>query len=205
MSSTESGPSFSAENPVRSPLHPPRRAWQLAASLVLLLSLPVVALAGEPDAPPSAAPALFEPAMPTIPESISRPAGWPTAAPTALNNHVLSSILELPGGPLEPVDENGNLLPLTDDSATPQRTGTEESKPASDGTVVLADYQEAVTSPSTATASSASAELPGMKSIEMAMVVARVGSEVVLAGDLMTPAASEWLAKVSPGLKPEQI
>ncbi len=205
MSSTESGPSFSAEYPVRSSLRPPRRAWQLAASLVLFLSLPVVALAGEPDAPPSAAPALFEPAMPTIPESISRPAGWPTAAPTALNNHVLSSILELPGGPLEPVDENGNLLPLTDDSATPQRTGTEESKPASDGTVVLADYQEAVTSPSTATASSASADLPGMKSIEMAMVVARVGSEVVLAGDLMTPAASEWLAKVSPGLKPEQI
>ena len=39
----------------------------------------------------------------------------------------------------------------------------------------------------------------------MAQVVARVGPEVVLAGDLMTPAASEWLNKVSPGLEPEQV
>jgi peptidyl-prolyl cis-trans isomerase SurA len=37
------------------------------------------------------------------------------------------------------------------------------------------------------------------------MVVARIGPEVVLEGDLLTPSALNWLAKVSPGLKPEQV
>ena len=49
------------------------------------------------------------------------------------------------------------------------------------------------------------AVIPGEQSLETAMIVARVGSEVVLESDLLTPSATAWLAKVSPGLKPEQI
>jgi parvulin-like peptidyl-prolyl isomerase len=41
--------------------------------------------------------------------------------------------------------------------------------------------------------------------LETARVVARVGPEVVLESDLLTPKALEWLASVSPGLKPEQV
>ena len=57
-----------------------------------------------------AEPELFKPVMPTIPESVSRPADWPTNIPATLSKHVLSSILEKPGAPLEPVDEDGNPL-----------------------------------------------------------------------------------------------
>ena len=132
--------------------------------------------------------------MPTIPESISRPSNWPTSIPSTLSKNVLSSILEKPGSPLEPIDEDGN--PLVQD------TNHNESKDESSD-IVLADYEEAplATKPNR----SAKADLPGMKSLEMAEVIARVGPEVVLAGDLMTPAASEWLKQVSPGLRPEQI
>ena len=144
-----------------------------------------------------AEPEIFKPVMPTIPESISRPADWPTNIPSTLSKHVLSSILEKPGSPLEPVDEDGN--PLV--SNTQDEQGQNKSS-----TVILADYEEAQEpGKSTGTTEPSVDDIPGMKSIDMAQVVARVGPEVVLAGDLMTPAASEWLNKVSPGLQPEQI
>jgi parvulin-like peptidyl-prolyl isomerase len=41
--------------------------------------------------------------------------------------------------------------------------------------------------------------------LETAMVVARVGPEVVLESDLLTPKALEWLASVSSGLERDQI
>jgi parvulin-like peptidyl-prolyl isomerase len=43
------------------------------------------------------------------------------------------------------------------------------------------------------------------QSLQTAMVVARVGPEVVLESDLITPSVAEWLEKVTPTLKPEQI
>jgi hypothetical protein len=150
-------------------------------------------VADEPQAS-GETPELFQPVMPTIPESISRPSDWPTSIPSTLSKNVLSSILEKPGAPLEPVDEDGN--PLVRDTKH-----KETDRGSSD--VVLADYEEThVTAEQTG---SAEVETPGMKSLDMAQVVARVGPEVVLAGDLMTPAASEWIKKVSPGLRPEQI
>jgi len=42
-------------------------------------------------------------------------------------------------------------------------------------------------------------------SLEAALVVARVGPEVVLEADLLTPKALEWLAQVSPGMPPEKV
>ncbi|MBM4022960.1 MAG: hypothetical protein FJ284_12115 [Planctomycetes bacterium] len=43
------------------------------------------------------------------------------------------------------------------------------------------------------------------RSLDAAMVVARVGPEVVLEADLLTPKAVEWLEQVGPGLPPEKV
>ena len=167
-----------------------------AIAAALSVYMTCAALATEP-VQAGAEPEIFKPVMPTIPESISRPSDWPTNIPSTLSKHVLSSILEKPGASLEPVDEDGN--PLV--SNTQDEQGQNKSS-----TVILADYEEAQ-EPGKSTGSTEPSvdDIPGMKSIDMAQVVARVGPEVVLAGDLMTPAASEWLNKVSPGLQPEQI
>ena len=78
-------------------------------------------------------PELFQPVMPTIPESISRPSDWPTSIPSTLSKNVLSSILEKPGAPLEPVDDDGNPL-VRDIEHKENDHGSSE--------VVLADYEE---------------------------------------------------------------
>lgn len=51
----------------------------------------------------------------------------------------------------------------------------------------------------------ADALLSHAQSLQTAMVIARVGPEVVLESDLITPSVAEWLEKVTPGLKPEQV
>jgi hypothetical protein len=72
-----------------------------------------------------------------------------------------------------------------------------EPWPAADEGVVKAAFE--------APAADAAPALPEAKSLEAAMVVARVGPEVVLEADLLTPKALEWLEKVAPGLPPEQV
>jgi parvulin-like peptidyl-prolyl isomerase len=156
------------------------------------------------DEPAAAAPAVFTPVIPTIPESVSRPKGWPTGIPASVSQHVLSSIRDNPGGPLEPVDPEGR--PLATEQAKEAGGGAVATAAVDRGNssgIIQADYEEATQA--TPSEAGSSDDIPGMQSVEMAMVVARVGPEVVLAGDLMTPAATEWLAKVSPNLKPEQI
>jgi len=131
--------------------------------------------------------------VPTQPKALSRPQEWPKGADSkgvhgAIGKHVLSSIRENPGAPFDVL--------------------TPESVASAANTIVKAQYDEPFippTLPASATASSQDLARLDMQSLETAMVVARVGPEVVLEGDLMTPAATEWLAKVSPGLKPEQI
>ena len=176
------------------------------ATWLLLCCGGAVVVNADHSKPPSdpAAPAIFKPAIPTIPESISRPKGWPSSIPASVSKHVLSSILDVPGGDLEPVDDDGNpLLPAADSGDTGNDSRTKQEQQSE---VVLADYEEELASDTTADGPTSSVDnIPGIQSVEMAMVVARVGSEVVLAGDLMTPTASAWLTKVSPGLKPEQI
>ena len=80
-----------------------------AIAAALSVYMTCAALATEP-VQAGAEPEIFKPVMPTIPESISRPSDWPTNIPSTLSKHVLSSILEKPGSPLEPVDEDGNPL-----------------------------------------------------------------------------------------------
>ncbi len=116
------------------------------------------------------------PLMPTVPQAVSRPADWPGGTPA--EQHVLSSIRARPGSPLEPI-------------AAVVEAASRSPAPADDG-VVPAQYQ------------SAAADQAG-ESLDAAAVVARVGSEVVLEADLLTPSAMAWLEKVSPGLQPEQV
>jgi len=164
--------------------------------------LPAAMAADDRPATPSA-PAVFTPVIPTIPDAISRPKGWPTSIPASVSQHVLSSIRDNPGGPLEPVDSEGRPLSTkqADEAADDSTTTAAESGGATG--VIQADYEEVA--PAAAAAAGSPEDTPGYQSVEMALVVARVGPEVVLAGDLMTPAATEWLAKVSPNLQPEQI
>jgi hypothetical protein len=167
---------------------------------VLMLALAVrdVSFARASEPQPTAPPPL-EPIMrpsqivPEQPKAISRPDSWPSGKkpdgnPEAIGKHILSSIRENPGAPLEPLE-----------AITPEAVA---------GSVIQAQYTESFVPPqlpASATATSQDLARLNMQSLETAMVVARVGPEVVLEGDLMTPAASEWLAKVSPGLQPEQI
>jgi hypothetical protein len=158
----------------------------------IAVSLPLVAfgqrvgspLAGGEAAPPAVLqPATIDPAapayLPHIPESVSRPAGWPTSpAASDAARHVLSSIRVLPD---EPLTEAGGPIPAA--SAEPQG-------------VTPAQY---------AAPAPLEVNLAEARSLEAALVVARVGPEVVLEADLLTPKALEWLEKVSPGLPPEKV
>jgi len=126
--------------------------------------------------------------VPHVPKAISRPDDWPGKKTGGKkgDNHVLSSIRTDPGGPIVPIDF-GPDLPGTKDEGVKQ-----------------AQFQEPVANAGSE-AVDASTLLAEAQSLETAMVVARVGPEVVLEGDLLTPSALNWLAKVSPGLTPEQV
>ena len=126
--------------------------------------------------------------MPHVPKALSRPEGWPGGtgeSKQGQENHVLSSILPNPGGPLEPVE-----IP----------TKKSDAKATGNSGVIQAGFEETLPSGSAVAGQSA-----GMQSLDNARVVARVGPEVVLEGDLLTPTALAWLDKVSGGLTPEQI
>ena len=134
--------------------------------------------------------------VPTIPAATSRPADWPTTAPKSadpknsdndkpLDNHVLSSIRANPGAPLGPVRDL-----IASEVAKAVASGSGEG-------VVPAAYESTV-------AAGTSGE-PEFKSLETALVVARVGPEVVLEADLLTPKAVEFLEKVTPGMPPEKV
>ena len=114
--------------------------------------------------------------VPNVPSSPSRPTGWPTGPTTnELEKHVLSSIRARPGEPL-------------DEIALTAATADEE------GQVIQTQHLAVASGPR-----------PEAQSLAAAMVVARVGPEVVLEADLLTPKALEWLAQVSPGLPPEKV
>ena len=146
-----------------------------------------VVVAQDPAAPNSGPRATVEPAqMPTMPEAVSRPEGWPTSKGKPSDNHVLSSIRANPGAPLEPV---GELIA----SEVAKAVGTAAA--SGDGDVKQAAFEAPAGPPPQV----------GFQSLEAARVVARVGPEVVLEADLLTPKALEWLEKVTPGMPPEKV
>jgi hypothetical protein len=165
----------------------PRHRRVPAASLLVAAAVACAGVAGAQDATPRGG---VPPAqVPTIPEAGSRPAHWPTGSrgdgDKPVDNHVLSSIRANPGAPLEPV---GELI------------ASEVSKAvaaARDSGVVPAAFQ--------APAATAGVAEPAYQSLEAALVVARVGPEVVLEADLLTPKALEWLEKVTPGMPPDKV
>ncbi len=176
-------PPFGLTMPPLSPRH--RRA--AATCLVVAAVLACTGLSVAQDATPRGG---VQPAqVPTIPEAGSRPKGWPTGPRTdgdkPLDNHVLSSIRANPGAPLEPVGE----LIASEVSKAVAASG--------DSGVVPATFQSPTTT-------NGAAE-PAYQSLEAALVVARVGPEVVLEADLLTPKALEWLEKVTPGMPPEKV
>jgi hypothetical protein len=181
---------------------PPPRLRTRRAVLSCLVAAVIAACAADAtaQAPTAQAPAARAtvPAaqIPTIPSAQSRPSDWPTDAPKnadskdadhdkPLDNHVLSSIRANPGSPLGPVRDL-----IASEVAKAVGSGTNQG-------VVPAAYE------STA-ATGASGELE-FKSLETALVVARVGPEVVLEADLLTPKALEFLEKATPGMPPEKV
>jgi parvulin-like peptidyl-prolyl isomerase len=122
-----------------------------------------------------------------VPKAVSRPAGWPTSKPKGVDNHVLSSIRENPGAPLEPVREL--IAAEVAKAVAPGASG--------DVGVVPAAFEQP--------AAGAATVPPAAQSLEMAMVVARVGPEVVLEGDLLTPKAFEYIEQVGPSMSPEDL
>ncbi|RLS30578.1 MAG: peptidyl-prolyl cis-trans isomerase [Planctomycetota bacterium] len=146
--------------------------------------------AGATQAPPMTGPASSSTSTtnltPHIPRPVSRPDSWPGRKPGG--NHVLSSIRSRPGGELEPISEPPPSV--TRAGGVPPATQT----PGDDGGV----EQTAFTEPDLL-------DISGAESLDTTQVIARVGPEVVLEGDLLTPTALEWLAKVTPGMKPGQI
>jgi len=129
---------------------------------------------------------------PSVPDPLGRPQGWPTAGGPDKGGTgkggVLSSIRAIPGSPLEPVEgPEPAMLPAGD-------------RPGQAG-VIRAGFEEPLPRAAAASASSSG----GVQVLDNAKVVARVGPEVVLQGDILTPTAMDWLEKVSPGLTPEQV
>jgi hypothetical protein len=175
-----------------------------APSIVAMLMAAVWACAGSqplvgqdvPRSPPARLPTAEEAANPAyaphMPAATSRPADWPggVAAAGAVKG-VLSSIRARPGEPLA-----GEAASLATDrpgqAGVVQTQFTEETLPP-----LPADAAPA--------ASSIPPPLPEATSVDAALKVGRVGPEVILEADLLTPKALEWLAQVSPTLPPEKL
>jgi hypothetical protein len=120
---------------------------------------------------------------PHVPQAVSRPEGWPGEAARAAVAGAVG---------MQAVDRDKHVLSSIRDTPGAALDVITLGEPGAGGEsggeagVVPAGYEEAV-------------------SLETALVVARVGPEVVLESDLLTPKALDWLASVSSGLKPEQI
>jgi hypothetical protein len=114
---------------------------------------------------------------PRIPDAASRPTAWPTSGP-AVNavKGVLSSIRTRPGEPLS--GEATSLVP----TGGVMQTQFTDAPPGGDA---LAQ--------------------PEATALEAAFVIARVGPEVVLEADLLTPKALEWLAQLPSEMPPEKL
>jgi parvulin-like peptidyl-prolyl isomerase len=159
-----------------------RRCQRWTALTTCLATILTRAAAAAPDgagvmAAPSDPMNLVAPVRsPHVPAPVSRPDAWPTDRPPAT-------------GKAAAVDKHvlSTIRSTSDDSPTILATGT---GPTGGGVVPAAH------------AVPAGAEVV---SLEAAMIVARVGPEVVLESDLLTPKALDWLESNAQGLSPEQV
>ena len=167
--------------------------WR-ALFLIALLVTPAGRADEEPDPRRAISPGL----VPFVPSAVSRPDGWPGKA---AGDAVADALEETDAAPKRLPEE-----PAADGSVNAERhvLSSIRSKPggplrATAGDVVPATFEE------TAAGQPGAAGLPEPVLLEGTRVVARVGPEVVLESDLLTPKALEWLESVSPGLSPEQV
>jgi len=130
---------------------------------------------------------------PTVAGPVSRPDGWP-GSPTGahIEMHVLSSIRKQPGGPLIPLPDVQPVSGTSDASGGVRPAAFEQPLDGAGGPPEAPRPVPPVPQP---------------KSLETARVIARVGPQVVLESDLVTPSVAAWLAKVkaAPGVTPEQV
>jgi len=164
--------------------------WLIVASAWLIASAGVRA-ADDPDPRRAINPGL----VPFVPSAVSRPDGWPG---TAAGKAVADALEETDTVPAAPAAADGSVDAERHvlSSIRPMPGGP--LRVAADG-VIPAAYEER------ADGRAAPGGLPEPVLLEGTRIVARVGPEVVLESDLLTPKALEWLDKVSPGLTPEQV
>jgi parvulin-like peptidyl-prolyl isomerase len=113
---------------------------------------------------------------PHVPEAVSRPPAWPGGAAQRAS-----------GSPAADKHVLSTIRAATDDTGVAPADGAA----AVPGGVVPAAHA----------AVDESAAVP----LETAMIVARVGPEVVLESDLLTPKALEWLEGATKGLPPDKV
>jgi hypothetical protein len=177
----------------------PRRTTSAPARRVALTALALVALTACGPALADEDPrALLSPRLlPQVPGAVMRPDGWPRGplpdeielgdaeADEAGSDRQAAEVVR--DAVARAVDKEKHVLSSI---RTVPGAAVEPSAAASGGDaesgVVRIGYDEAI-------------------SLDTALVVARVGSEVVLESDLLTPKAVEWLESVSAGLSPEQV
>jgi hypothetical protein len=162
-------------------------AWPVLA--LAWLGALVVPARGADDPDPRRA---IDPGLvPFVPSTVSRPDGWPgTAAGKAVADALEES--QTPAAADGSVDAERHVL-----SSIRAKPGG-PLRVTGDG-VVPANFEQAADGPAP------SRGLPEPVLLEGTRIVARVGPEVVLESDLLTPKALEWLEQVSPGLTPEQV
>ena len=115
---------------------------------------------------------------PHVPEPVSRPESWPSGTPGKETDVTAPPDKHILSTIRQQPPADGGVVPATGSAAGP-------------GEVVAAGH-----------ALPADAEVV---SVDAAMIVARVGPEVVLESDLLTPKALDWLDGATKGLTPEQI
>jgi hypothetical protein len=173
--------------------HPPPRPrrrplpWPALALVWLAAAAAPARGADDPDPRRAIDPGL----VPFVPATVSRPDGWPGSAA---------------GRAVAEALEESDTTPSADGSVNAERhvLSSIRAKPggplrAVDDGVVPANFEQP------ADGQAPSRGLPEPVLLEGAKIVARVGPEVVLESDLLTPKALEWLEQVSPGLTPEQV
>jgi hypothetical protein len=166
------------------PAHNRRRRWRIAllACLALALRAADAAAAAPGDVAPQAAAdplVLVAPVRsPHVPEPVSRPGSWPRGAP--------------------PQEADG--VP----PAGKHILSTIRQQPAADGGVITTGRTAAGPGSVVQAGHAVPADAEVIQ-VDAAMIMARVGPEVVLESDLLTPKALEYIESASKGLNPEQV
>lgn len=138
----------------------------------------------------------------------------PIDGPSPVTSAVVQALAEVPLTSSAAAAESGVVQtqyvePVTAFSPYPSTNaaavGLPQALPADEQTRLEPTPPSVADGFSPAAAKPADPLLEQAQSLQTAMVIARVGPEVVLESDLITPSVAEWLEKVTPGLPPEQI